>query len=150
MNEDDAGWPRHLLGALDSRNYHHLRIVGHVHAEVALDYWSERSAGRNTTYVALQLRSPRVELKIPLLERSDLTRLLDARGPPPDDACCDQNETDEDEGQPGPAGPRYAARHARSRALRARGFVAISSSEATTGLRVSVSPSARPRHVHIG
>src|SRR5690606_23986808 len=43
-----------------------------------------------------------------------------------------------------------AFRHARSRALRARGFLSTSSAVGTTGLRVSVSPSGRPRQRHTG
>lgn len=57
------------------------------------------------------------------LETTDLPHLVDAVNSPCYDARGEQDETEEHAGDEGPAAQAYSAlRHARSRALRARGF----------------------------
>jgi len=87
----------------------------------------------------------------PQLELSNFGLLAYAERSPCYDARSHQDETNEEDGDRRPAPGRYSAlRHARSRALRARGFAAVSSSDAVTARRVRVVPSGRPRQVQTG
>src|SRR5690606_14601863 len=72
---------------------------------------------------------------------------------PPDHEAQRREQRREAQGHPNHARlpPHHAAfRHARSRALRDRGFDSTSAAVGATGFRVSVSPSGRPRQRHTG
>src|SRR5690606_19631921 len=96
------------------------------------------------------LRLEHRPLTTDLLER--LERLERAPLPPDHEA---QRAEQNGKRQRRPDHPRLSPhqppfRHARNRALRARGFRATSASDGYTGLRVNVSPSGTPRHRHTG
>ena len=114
------------------------------------DRLQPRSARRitNRRLQSNALRLERVELPLTL---SNVGLLHDAVSSPCYDACRDQDETNQHEGDDRSPARGYAAlRHARSRALRARGFLTTSSSDAVTARRVIVVPSGRPRQVQTG
>src|SRR5690242_7059938 len=99
----------------------------------------------------LQPDAVRLERVAFLLELSDFPLLLNAEHSPCNDARRDQDETDEHHGDHAAAPRLYSAlRHARSRALRARGFRMTSSAEAGMARLVIVVPSGRPRQVQTG
>lgn len=124
---------------------------GDVHVQSLLgDRLQPRPAGSitNRRFEFDALRLERVELSLTL---PDFDLLHDAVSSPCYDACRHQDETNQHERNERPPAGGYAAfRHARSRALRARGFRATSSSEAVIARLVIVVPSGRPRQVHTG
>jgi hypothetical protein len=103
-------------------------------------------ANRRLQFDALRLERLELSLTLP-----DVDLLHDAVSSPCYDARRHQDETNEHErDERAPAGGYTSLRHARSRALRARGFRATSSSDAVIARRVIVLPSGRPRQVHTG
>ena len=85
------------------------------------------------------------------LEIEKLPLVSNTRDPACDDAGRHEDEADEHEGDHRPPARGYLAlRHARRRALRARGLSRTSSGDAAMARRVSVVPNGRPRHVQIG
>ena len=84
------------------------------------------------------------------LQRRKLEPLAVSIASPGDDRRRNQDEGRKRAGDDPPATLYAALRHARRRALRARGFRAISSSLAVTALRDTSFPSAWPRQVHSG
>ena len=124
---------------------------GDVHVEPLLGDRLQSGTARRVAYHALEpdtLCRQRVAL---LTELANVGLLPHAVDSPCYDARSHQDETDEHHGDERPATRAYSAlRHALSRALRARGFRVISSSEAMIGRRVRVLPRGRPRHVQTG
>ena len=101
----------------------HLTVVWDVHVESLLCHRAEPGAARQVADLALELGALGEELRAAPVELAHGAGFGDAVAPPQDDACRDQNETNEHERGPRPPPARYAAlRHARSRALRARGL----------------------------
>src|SRR6185437_11716204 len=127
---------------------------GDVHVQTLLGDGLQPLATRRVSNRRLQPDPLGFERVAPLPELSDVSLLPDAVDSPCYDARRDQDETNEHERDEGAAAGLYASlRHARnalSRALRARGLRAISSADAVSARRVSVSPSRRPRQVQIG
>src|SRR3954468_6836322 len=131
----------------------HLLIrSGDVHVQSLLgDRLQPRAAGRiaNRRFEANALGDKSVTRA---LHVSNSVLLVDAIDSPCYDARRDQDETNQESGDEGPPAPaRYSSlRHARRRALRARGLSRTSASEAVTARRVTVVPSGTPRQVQIG
>src|SRR5688572_30396741 len=91
------------------------------------------------------------ELVTLLAKALDHRALLDSITAPRYDACGRQNETSEDQGGDGAAAEHHSAlRHARSRALRARGLEADSATDGVIGFRTISPPSGCPRHTQRG
>ena len=114
-----------------------------MHLESLFGDRLERGTARGTAHLALQAEPLGHQRGAALIELPELGRSGDAEGPPQNDAYGDGEETEEHEREPAaPASPpRYAARrHARSFALRARGFRATSSGVPTIARRVITSP----------
>ena len=122
-----------------------------VHVEALLGDRLEARPARCFPNYALEPNTLRLQRVSPLTELSNFGLLAYAERSPCYDARSHQDETNEQDGDGRPSSGRYSAlRHARSRALRARGFVAVSSSDAVTARLVRVVPSGRPRQVQIG
>src|SRR5512143_1444134 len=130
----------------------HLLIRGwDVHVQSLLGDRLQTRSARRVTDIRLQPDAIRLERVALLLELSNLPLLLDTEDPPCNDARRDQDETDEHHGDEAAPTRLYSAlRHARSRALRARGLQATSSADAGIARRVMVVPSGRPRQVQTG
>src|SRR4051812_7055240 len=122
-----------------------------VHVEALLGDRLETRATRCFPNFALDPNALLLQRVKPLVKLPNFGLLAYAERSPCYDARSHQDETNEEDGHRRPAPRRYSAlRHALSRALRARGLAAISSSDALMARRVNVVPSGRPRHVQMG
>lgn len=128
---------------------HNLSVGRNVHAEPPFGDRDEPDAGRCVADLRLEPYTLVPQLPEAGFDGAHPAGLSVTVTAPGDDCGCGENEADEDGSDDPPSLYRYAARrHARSRALRARGLRDISSAEAFTALRITSSPRARPPHVH--
>jgi hypothetical protein len=122
-----------------------------VHVETLFGDRLESRPARCSPNYAFEPNTLRLQRISPLTELSNFGLLAYAERSPCYDARSHQDETNQQDGDRRPATGGYSAlRHARSRALRARGLAAVSSSDAVRARRVIVVPSGRPRQVHTG
>src|SRR5437879_6330742 len=151
------------MDSLASPKNDHLAVRRHIHMKALFGDRDEAGTTRRIADLGLQLYPRGVRRVALAFQRAKVSRLVDPERPPSNDAHGHREETQHpqaDERARGESGASpataltlaalYAARHARSLALRDRGLRAISVSPGVTARRVSVSPSARPRQVHIG
>jgi len=114
-----------------------------------LDCSAQRLPRGGITNFALEACPLPLQADAPGVEGSESLRLADSDRAPPHDRKSNQHEDAEYEAYQGPAPECYAAfRHARSLALRERGFTPVSAGLATSARLVMSSPSALPRQVH--
>lgn len=120
-----------------------------MHAESAFDGQPQRLSCRRVANLALQTCSLALELGTPGVERGKSLGLGNADRTTPNDRKRDNDERAQYECDDASAPESYAAfRHARSLALRERGFADASSGLALTPRFVNSVPSALPRQVH--
>src|SRR5688572_19041591 len=122
------------LGALTaprlSGQDHDLCVCGHVHTEPSFGDGNQLHARRCIANLGIEPNSLVSELAEARLHAAHLTRLRVSIAAARDDGGGREDETDEHSAYYPAASYGYAARrHARSRALRARGLREISSSE---------------------
>lgn len=121
-----------------------------MHSEPSLGKRNNDRAGGRIAYLLLEFHTFALERGLPPRERGELAPFTVPVAAAGNDRRRNDYEYREAAGN-APAAALYSSfRHARNRALRARGFRAISSSPATMAFRVIGVPSARPLHVHAG
>src|SRR5476649_1824774 len=114
-----------------------------MHVQTLLGDRLQTRAARRVADLAFQANTVRIERIARSLQVANLALLLKAFDSPSNDARRHQDETNEQHGdQRTPARGYRALCHARSLALRARGFSTISLSDAMRARRVSVVPNA--------
>jgi len=104
VNDLRSSEASHLrAGAGGARKDHDLRVARNSHPEPPLGDRCERRTAGGLANLALESCLLRLELDDLLLESAQIRRLRDPRGPTPDDACRDQNETEQPERNERPA-----------------------------------------------
>src|SRR5687768_2031002 len=125
-----------------------LRFGWNTHPQPLFGKRQESRARRSVADLLVQLDSLALEIRPLSLQRSVLDTFAMPVAATGDHRDRSDQEPEEQAGDDPPATLHTALRHARSRALLARGFLAISPSDAVIDRRVMSVPSARPRHVH--
>ena len=117
-----------------SSEHHDLLFRWHVHSH-ALRYREKSRAGRSIPDFLIQPDTLTLEAGFSPLERSQLETFAVSITPAGYYCRRHENECDERAGNDPPAALYASLRHARRRALRARGFRAVSSSPAVIDFR---------------
>src|SRR5665647_3506219 len=120
-----------------------------MHSETSFSDRQNVRAGASLSYQLRKAGTLTLELCFLALQRSVRQALPVPVASTCDDRDGDENETHQSAGNHPTSELQPSLRHARRRALRERGFLAISASPAVMALRVINSPSAFPLHVHV-
>jgi len=141
---------RRTTGPRCSLHENHLRFGWQVHLEAALCNWKNDRARRSVANDLRESDALALEVRLAPLQRSQLHAFLVTIASPCNHGSRNNNECDKAACHQPAAPLQPSFRHARSRALLARGLCAISASEAVIAFLVIPFPSAWPRHVHTG